>query len=322
MTHSIDTPTGPPQSGATPVTGGTSTTGSASTTDVAKDEARNVGQTAAQAGSQVASTAADQAKQVTYEAKNQAQALVQQGRSQVREQARTGQQKAGQGLSDIASQLRVMVEGGETPSGPAADLVRQAGDKLEEIANWVQQREPGDLVEEVRRYARRRPGMFLIGAALAGVAAGRLTTGVVAAHKDSDSGSGQQLTGSSYPSTYATDTNYIADTPATGYASTGTVGYGAGTTGYGTTTGQTGVAGHSGTAGYESGTTGYETGTTGYESGTTGTTGYESGTAGYGTTGTSGTLPPPPYGTSQPEGTEVPPSTSGWDDPASGSGQQ
>jgi hypothetical protein len=280
MTHSIDTPTQSPASGASPVTG------TPSTTDVAKDEASNVASTAAQAGSQVASTAADQAKQVTQETKRQAQDLINQGRSQLQEQARTGQQKAGEGLSGIAQQLRTMVEGGsETPSGPAADLVRQAGDKLEELATWVQAREPGDLVDEVRAFARRKPGVFLLGAAVAGVVAGRLTTGVVAAHKDSSPSTGtqqpsgtQQLTGTGSPyaaDSYTTGTNYIADTPATGYATTGTVGY-------------------------------------------------ESGTTGYGTTGTAGSVPPPPYGTVPPEGTGVPPTTpAGWDDPARtpGSGQ-
>ena len=222
MTHSIDTPTqSPPTSGATNVSG------TASTKDVAKDEAGNV-----------ASTAADQAKQVTHETKRQAQDLIQQGRSQLQQQARTGQQKAGEGISGIAQQLRTMVEGGgETPSGPAADLVRQAGDKLEELAGWVQQREPGDLVDEVRAFARRKPGVFLLGAAVAGVVAGRLTTGVVAAHKDSSPSTGgqQQLTGSGSPyaaESYSTGTNYIADTASTGYAITG---YDAGTTGYATT---------------------------------------------------------------------------------------
>jgi len=276
MTHSIDTPTQSPQSGATNVSG------TPSTTDVAKDEAKNVGQTAAQAGSQVASTAADQAKQVTQETKRQAQDLIQQGRSQLQDQARNGQQKAGEGLSGIAQQLRTMVEGGgETPSGPAADLVRQAGDKLEELATWVQDREPGDLVDEVRAFARRKPGVFLFGAAVAGIVAGRLTTGVVAAHKDSSpSNTGGQrhagTTGSPYAGeSYTTGTNYVADTAGTGYASTG----------------------------YE--TTGYAT-----------TTGYE-------TTGTTGSVPPPPYGTVPPEGTSVPPTAAaGWDDPARTPGQQ
>jgi hypothetical protein len=233
MTHSIDTPTQPPQSGATSV----STT--PSTTDVAKDQAGNVASTAAQAGSQVASTAADQAKQVTQETKRQAQDLVQQGRQQLKDQARTGQQKAGQGLNDIAQQLRTMVQGGgETPSGPAADLVAQAGDKVEQLATWIQDREPGDLLVELRNFARRKPGVFMLGAAVAGVVAGRLTTGVVAAHKD-ESSSGPGTTGGyaqpAVPTyagpTYAEEgyagTNYATDTTNTGYVS--------GTTGYATT---------------------------------------------------------------------------------------
>jgi hypothetical protein len=263
MTHSIDTPTqSPPTSGAT-----AGASGEASTTDVAKDQARNVGQTAAQAGTQVASTAADQAKQVTTETKRQAQDLINQGRSQLQEQARTGQQRAGQGLGEIAQQLRSMVEGGgETPSGPAADLVRQAGDKVEQVAGWLQDREPGDLVAEVRAYARRRPGMFLLGAAVAGVVAGRLTSGVVSAHKDAGpSGSGTPATPrhaveTGYPAGSGfDDTNYVSDA----------------------------------------------------------TTGYAGGTTGYATTGSAGTVPPPPYGTVPPEGSQLPSGTSaGWDDPS------
>jgi hypothetical protein len=235
MTHSIETPTQPP-----PASGATNVSGTPSTTDVAKDEARNVSQTAAQAGSQVASTAADQAKQVTQETKRQAQDLVQQGRQQLQDQARNGQQKAGQGLAEIAQQLRTMVDGGDTPSGPAADLVRQAGDKVEQFAGWLQDREPGDLVNEVRSFARRKPGVFLLGAAVAGVVAGRLTTGAVAAHKDTGPSNGRQLagTGSAYPAesyptgsnyvtetTYVAETAYVPETPSTGYpATTGTTG--------------------------------------------------------------------------------------------------
>ena len=268
MTHSIDTPTQPPQSGAS------SASTTPSTTDVAKDQAGNVASTAAQAGSQVASTAADQAKQVTQETKRQAQDLVQQGRQQLQHQARTGQQKAGQGLNDIAQQLRTMVQGGgETPTGPAADLVAQAGDKLEELASWVSQREPGDLVVELRNFARRKPGVFLLGAAVAGVVAGRLTTGVVAAHKDESS------TGT--PGTTGYAQSAVAPVPT--YAEEGYAG------------------------------TNYATDTT--------TTGYAGGT-GYTTPGTTGSVPPPPYGT--PEGTTLPSTTAGWDDPATrtpGSGQ-
>ncbi len=220
MTHSIDTPFPPPPSTGAGATAGSSTTSttssSPSTSDVARDEARNVGQTAAQAGSQVASTAADQAREVAGEAKYQAQDLLQQGRQQLRQQTVSQQQKAAQGLQGFAEQLRGMTQGNAPAPGPARDLLEQATGYVEQFANRLQDREPADLLEDVRAFARRKPGTFLLGAALAGVLAGRLTSGVKAAHSDSSSGtSGQQ-----YRSSYA-QTDYVAPAPAySGYAET------------------------------------------------------------------------------------------------------
>jgi hypothetical protein len=125
----------------------------------------------------------------------------------------------------------------QSNSGLATDLARQVADRAHDLSSRVDGREPRELLDDVRSFARRKPGVFLLGAALAGVVAGRLTTGVVAAHKDSSpSTGGQQLTGTGSPYTsesYATGTNYIADTQSTGYA--GTTGYETGTTGYATT---------------------------------------------------------------------------------------
>jgi hypothetical protein len=224
MTHSIDAPFPPPPTSTTTTTttdysGSTSTTGSqaTSTSDVAKDEARNVGQTATQAGSQVASTAADQAKGVVQETQQQARNLLDEGRSQVREQAVTQQQKAAQGLSSVAQELRGLLNGdGTSTSGPAHDLLHQATGKIDELASWLQNREPADLLDEVRSFARRKPGTFLLGAALAGVVAGRLTSGVKAAHTGSSGG--QHRTGD----TGYLSENYVDPAPAyTGYADTG-----------------------------------------------------------------------------------------------------
>jgi hypothetical protein len=252
----MDTPLPPPPStpgsGATAgsaatgtTTTGTSTYGtttttygsdSPSTTDVAKDEARNVGQTAAQAGGQVASTATDQAKEVAHETKQQVQNLLDQGRSQVRQQAASSQQRAAEGLQGIASQLRGMVDGTGAPSGPARDLVEQGTAKVEEFARWLQNREPADLLEEVRSFARRKPGTFLLGAALAGVVAGRLTSGVKAAHSGSGSVTGQHRA----PAVSYAQTNYVDPAPAySGYTGT-TTGY-TETTGYGETAGYSGA---------------------------------------------------------------------------------
>jgi hypothetical protein len=181
MTHSIDAPP--------PTTTGTGT--ATDTTALAKDEAQNVKDTAVQAGSQVAGTAADQAKQVAQETQRQAKDLIDQGRSQVKDQVVSQQQKAGQGLSSIAQELRALADGtSEGAPGPARDLLQQASGMVESFAGKLQNREPAELLEEVRSFARRKPGTFLLGAAVAGVLAGRLTSGVKAAHSDSGSSGG------------------------------------------------------------------------------------------------------------------------------------
>jgi hypothetical protein len=216
MTHSIDAPFPPP---ATVGTGATATTTPAttspSTADVAKDEAKNVQQTAVQAGSQVASTATDQAKEVVQETQRQAKDLLDQGRTQVKEQVVSQQQKAGQSLSSLAQELRALADGSsEGAPGPARDLLQQASGMVENFASKLQNREPGDLLDEVRSFARRKPGMFLLGAAAAGVLAGRLTSGVKAAHSDSGPSS-DGMTGYRAPSNYVDPTPSYADIPST-----------------------------------------------------------------------------------------------------------
>jgi hypothetical protein len=208
MTHSIDTPFPPPAPMASE---------SPSTADVAKDEAKNVQQTAVQAGSQVASTATDQAKEVVQETQRQAKDLLDQGRTQVRQQAISQQQKAGQSLSSLAQELRGLADGTSSGApGPARDLLQQGAGIVENFAGKLQNREPAELLDEVRSFARRKPGLFLLGAAAAGVLAGRLTRGVTAAHSDSGPSS------SGYPS----QSNYVDPTPS--YSDTTYTGTGAG----------------------------------------------------------------------------------------------
>jgi hypothetical protein len=214
MTHSIDAPFPPP-----PATAGTSGTltdgGSPSTKDVAKEEAQNLGQTASQAGSQVASTAADQAKEVVQETQRQAKDLLDQGRSQLKEQTIAQQQKAAGSLTALAQEMRGLADGtSQGAPGPARDLLQQAAGMVETFSSKLQNREPAQLLDEVRSFARRKPGTFLIGAALLGVAAGRLTRGIQAAHSDSGS------SGSRGPNGYTS--NYVDPAPTySGYADTG-----------------------------------------------------------------------------------------------------
>jgi hypothetical protein len=66
-------------------------------------------------------------------------------------------------------------------SGLATEVAQQAAERLDGAASWLEQRDSADLLQPVRDFARRRPGTFLVGAALAGLAAGRLTRGMTGA---------------------------------------------------------------------------------------------------------------------------------------------
>jgi hypothetical protein len=181
---------------------------SSSTTHVAKDQATQVGQSAAQAGGEVAQTTKEQAKEVVAETTRQARDLAGEARSQVRQQANGQRDRAVGGLRTLGDELNSMAEQGGQ-SGVATEVARQLSTRANDLAGYLEQREPGDLVNEVRDFARRRPGVFLLGAALAGVAAGRLVKGATAARSSSSSSSSstgtQGVTGGyaepAYPST-------------------------------------------------------------------------------------------------------------------------
>jgi hypothetical protein len=145
----------------------------ASKKDVAKDEAAHVAGHAAGAAQNVAETAKSEAKNVAYEAKNSARDLLHQAKSDLTSQAGTQQTKAAEGIRTISSQLRTMADAPDQ-QGVASDLIRQAADRSESVASWLDNRDPGSLLDEVKSFARQRPGTFLLLAAGAGLLAGRL----------------------------------------------------------------------------------------------------------------------------------------------------
>ncbi|MER7460177.1 hypothetical protein [Micromonospora sp. NPDC126480] len=148
-----------------------------------RDQARQVGSEAKHAGGAVAETAKEQGREVVGEARQQARNLYGEARSQLAGQAGEQQRRAAGGLRSLADEMRTMAEQGGQ-AGPVSELARQAADRVHGVAGWLEQREPGDLVAEVRNYARRNPGTFLVGAAVLGVLAGRMTRSLSAAGDD------------------------------------------------------------------------------------------------------------------------------------------
>jgi hypothetical protein len=158
--------------------------GNSSTPDVAKEQAGRLGQTAAGAGGQVAQTAKEQAQNVVGEVSQQARDLVGEARTQVRDQAGSQKNRAVQGLRALGDELEQMAQS-SGQSGLAAEVAGQVSGRTRDLAQYLDRHEPGDLLQEVRSYARRRPVAFLAGAALAGVVAGRLTRGLTSGGDDS-----------------------------------------------------------------------------------------------------------------------------------------
>ncbi len=165
---------------------GSSDLGGSSTADVAKDQAAEVKDTALDAGKNVAGTVKEEAQNVTAEAGAQVKSLLDTASTELKSQAVTQQTRIASTLSGYADELHGLVDGNGS-GGPLTDLVHQAAQKSSEVASWLENREPADVLDEVRRFARRRPVAFLALCALAGVAAGRVTRGAVAVNTSVDS---------------------------------------------------------------------------------------------------------------------------------------
>lgn len=168
--------------------------GSASgTAETAKQEAGQVAGTARAEAGHVVETAKHEAAGVASEAKSQAKQVYSQTKQQLTEQAASQQQRVADGLRSIGDELNSLAQGSENP-GIATDLVRQASTRVSGASDWLSQRDPGSLVNEVKTFARRKPGVFIAGALIAGVVAGRLTRALTESAKEEHQATGSGVT--------------------------------------------------------------------------------------------------------------------------------
>ncbi|WP_346958493.1 hypothetical protein [uncultured Arthrobacter sp.] len=206
-----------------PASTGTST-GTSSKTEAAKGEASEVKQQAAESAQNVTETAKAEAANVAGEVKSNAKDLINQARTDLTAQAGTQQQKAAQGLRSISSELHTMADASDQP-GVATDLIRQAAERSQSVATWLDNRDPGSLLSEVKSFARQRPGTFLLAAAGAGILAGRLSRSLSAGAPDTAT-TGTTGTPAQYsaPVTRVPDTGVAVPPPPVTYPETTTAG--------------------------------------------------------------------------------------------------
>ncbi len=194
----------------------------------AQEKAGEVASTATSRATDVASTAKDQALDVAQEAQRQARDLFGEFRGQIQQQTEQQRDRLVELIRDFEDELQNMVQAGGG-SGTASELVRQVADRLSGVRSYLEG--GANPVNDVRMFARRRPGTFLLLAAAAGVVAGRATRGAAAARKQEQQGGRHviDVRDGYSPSSYGTGSS----TTGAGYATTGTD-YGTG--GFGTST--------------------------------------------------------------------------------------
>lgn len=155
------------------------------TVATAKDEATNVAGTAAEEAKSLAGTAQQEAQSVSQtakeqladvagEAKRQASQLVDQASTGLQQQAETQTQRAAQMLRDYDSEVQALLDGRPQDAPHLVQRLQQGSGQLSGLADRLDQRGPQGLLSDVEDFARRRPGLFLLGCALAGFAATRV----------------------------------------------------------------------------------------------------------------------------------------------------
>lgn len=199
-TYDYQPGTGPEQAGSS---------GAGGMTDQAReaaDQARQAAGTAADEGKHVANVAKDEAQQIASDVQAHARDLLGEARTEVQQQTRSQLDTLVGTLQGFAEDLEKMARGEGPGSGLANDVVQQVGDKARAFSSQLQDREPSELLDQARDFARRKPGTFLLGALAAGVVAGRLARGAKDAQSSSSTGSATPQQASRASSTaYGTD---------------------------------------------------------------------------------------------------------------------
>jgi hypothetical protein len=136
-------------------------------------------------------------------------------RQSVAGQVRTGHSKLAESVRKFSDELGGL--SGAEPGSPVGQVVSRVSDTGRRAADYLDDRGPEGLLNDVQDFARRKPGTFLMAMAAAGFVIGRLGRTTVAAARDET----PTATPTGTQGLYA-GTNYDASATTTGYETTGT----------------------------------------------------------------------------------------------------
>jgi hypothetical protein len=140
----------------------------------AKAESIEVADTVKQAGKDVVSEVSEQSTAVARTAKDQLDQLATQTRDELRTHSEQRSEQLAARLQTWAGQMRALTEGRVEDAGELRGLIGDAQQRLESYASSLRERGPEGVMRDVRQFARRRPGLFLLAAGATGFAIGRI----------------------------------------------------------------------------------------------------------------------------------------------------
>jgi hypothetical protein len=152
----------------------TSTRTEASTAEAAKEKAAEVAASAKHNAGQVTDQAREQAAEVMSSATDQLGQIAVTAREELRNRASAEATNLGQRLGEIAEELRAMGQASAEHGGVAATAVCGVAEQVDRGARRLSDGDLDTALDDLKRFARNRPGTFLLGAVGAGFAVGRL----------------------------------------------------------------------------------------------------------------------------------------------------
>jgi hypothetical protein len=146
----------------------------------ASEHGRELATEVANQAGNVTGAAIEQTRQVAGEASQQLRSLANSAIDEVRGQADGQVDRLASNVQTFAGQLQALVDGRVEQAGPLPDYARQLSERLQRFSESMHEEGAYGAVDRMTVTARRRPGTFLLGAAVLGFAAGRLLRGMQA----------------------------------------------------------------------------------------------------------------------------------------------
>lgn len=146
-------------------------------TSTATERTRELAHDASAHAGDLAGSVREHAGDVGQEMVQQGRRVLEDARGKAREEADAQSRQAVSALRQWSDRGRALSEGRMEEAGPLADYARELSGKVSDLADRMDQRGFDGVLDDVRSFARRRPGVFLVGAGIAGFAVGRLVRG-------------------------------------------------------------------------------------------------------------------------------------------------